>query len=69
MIWVVGNRRIGGQLLPTDAILCELLHARKAKLIERIDRKIPTKRMALKNNITSTMNKEIILVFRNTGGR
>lgn len=64
MIWVIGNRRIGGRLLPTDAILSELLTARNAKLIVRIDRDIPTKRMALKNNVTSTMRKERILVFR-----
>ena len=67
MIWVVGNRRIAGRQLPTDAILHELLVARNSVPVVEICRDIPTKRMALKNSVTSTMIKEKILVFRHTG--
>jgi hypothetical protein len=67
MIWVVGNRRVAGRQLPTDAILHELLVARNSIPVVEICRNIPTKRMALKNSVTSTMIKEKILVFRHTG--
>jgi hypothetical protein len=69
MIWVVGNRRIAGQQLRTDKILSELLSARGARHVCTLARNIPTKRMALKNSVSATMNKELILVFRNAGGR
>jgi hypothetical protein len=69
MVWIVGNRRIAGRPLRTDKILDELLTARGAKHVCTIARTIPSKRMALKNNISVTMNKELILVFRNAGGK
>ena len=34
MLWTVGNRRVGGQQVPTDAILEELLAAKKVHLIQ-----------------------------------
>jgi hypothetical protein len=68
MIWVIGNRRIAGQQLRTDKILSELLRARGARHVCSVARKIPSKRMALKNNVSATMNKELILVFRNAVG-
>ena len=64
MIWTVGNRRVGGEAIPTDAILVELLAAKGARLVTRIERKIPSKRIATRNAITSTMRGETILVFR-----
>ena len=64
MIWTVGNRRVGGAPVPTDAILEELLAARGGRLVARIERTIPTKRMATRNAIASTMRRETILVFR-----
>jgi hypothetical protein len=69
MVWVVGNRRIGGRLVPTDSVLQELMIARGARLVAEISRDIPTKRMANKNNVSSTMSKEQILVFRHIGER
>jgi hypothetical protein len=69
MVWIVGNRRIAGRPLRTDKILDDLLTARGAKHVCTIPRTIPSKRMALKNNISATMNKELILVFRNAGGK
>jgi len=65
MIWVVGNRRVGGIEIPTSRILCEFLQAKGAVRILTINRSIPTKRMASKNSTSDTMSKEQILVFRN----
>jgi hypothetical protein len=64
MIWVIGNRRIGGQQLRADQILRELLEARRAMHVCTIRRRIPTKRMATKNSVTDTMSKEQIILFR-----
>ncbi len=64
MIWTVGNRRVGGRPVPTDEILEELLDAKGICLVTKIHRKIPSKRMATRNAISSTMRKESILVFR-----
>jgi hypothetical protein len=67
MIWVVGNRRVGGQRVPLDSIVGELLCARGAVEISTIRRSIPSgaKRMAVKNNLSHTMTKESILIYRN----
>lgn len=64
LIWTVGNRRVARRPVPLDSILTELLHHRRVLPIASIVRTIPTKRMALKNNITDTMGTESILVFR-----
>jgi hypothetical protein len=64
MVWVVGNRRVGGLEVPTSAILREFLEANGAIHICTTDRNIPTKRMAVKNSTSETMRKENILIFR-----
>ena len=64
MIWTIGNRRVGGEPVPSDRILEELLGSRDAHLVARIERKIPNKRMANRNSIAKTMSREAILVFR-----
>ena len=64
LIWTVGNRRVAQRPVPLDNILTELLGHRGVVPIASIARTIPTKRMALKNNITDTMGAESILVFR-----
>ena len=64
MIWTVGNRRVGGQQVPTDAILKELLAAKGVHSVTRVERRIPHKRMATRNGISKTMRREAILVFR-----
>ena len=66
MIWTIGNRCVGGEPVPTDAILEELLDAKGVRPVTRIERKIPSKRMATRNAIASTMRGEAILVFRKT---
>lgn len=64
LIWTVGNRRVAQRPVPLDSILAELLGHRGVVPIASIARTIPTKRMALRNNITDTMGAEAILVFR-----
>lgn len=64
MVWVVGNRTVGGKSIPMDRILLDFFQANGAKFVERIQRLIPRKRLATKNNISSTMNSEIILIMR-----
>lgn len=64
MIWTVGNRQVGGAPIPTDAILNELLAAEGVRPVTRVERRIPSKRMARRNSIAKTMNGEVALVFR-----
>jgi hypothetical protein len=64
MIWTIGNRRVGKRIVPMDDILAELLMARGAQRVIDFQRKIPSKRMAVKNNIADTMRMETILVFK-----
>lgn len=64
MIWVTGNRRVGGHSVPLDKILVELLEAKNALFIHQIRRRIPNKRMATRNNVTTTMREESIQILR-----
>ncbi|MGV8005178.1 DNA methyltransferase [Photorhabdus temperata subsp. temperata] len=64
MIWTLGNRRISNIEIPLDSIMKELLEYKGCSFIHQIEREIPSKRMAIKNNIASTMDKELILMMR-----
>lgn len=64
MIWILGNRLVGGKLVPLDSILTEFLAAEGARPVLKLEREIPTKRMAVRNNIAATMRAETILVMR-----
>lgn len=64
MVWVLGNRRVGGKMVPTDSILQELLTARGLEPIADIRRRISSKRMAHRNRTAKTMLSEVILVLR-----
>ncbi len=64
MVWIIGNRKVGGNRLPLDQILPELLARHDVAMVCRSSRRIPSKRMALKNNIADTMSRESILVMR-----
>ena len=64
MIWVIGNRRVGGRIVPLDRILGDLLVSRGAKHLLSISRTIPSKRMAVRNSIAETMRAETIVVLR-----
>lgn len=64
MVWTLGNRKVGGKRVPLDRILAELLSAHDAKLLCKLARRISSKRMAPKNNVTDTISRETILVMR-----
>ena len=64
LIWIVGNRHVGGIEIPTNDILTELLKRRQVRLVTQATRRIVFRRMAARNLISSTIRKEHILVFR-----
>lgn len=64
MFWVLGNRNVGERPVPLDQILLELLESRSCTLVTQIRRQIPSKRMAARNSVSSTMANETILVIR-----
>jgi hypothetical protein len=64
MVWVLGNRKVARQRVPLDRILVDLFEKRGVTVFCQLSRKIPSKRMALKNSITDTMSDETILLMR-----
>ncbi|QLH61945.1 restriction endonuclease subunit M [Serratia symbiotica] len=64
MIWTLGNRRISNIEVPLDRIMRELLEFRGCHFVHKLERDIPSKRMATRNQIASTMGKESILIMR-----
>ncbi|EKO3932242.1 site-specific DNA-methyltransferase [Vibrio fluvialis] len=64
MIWTLGNRRISDIEVPLNEIMKEILEYKGCSFIHQIERDIPSKRMARKNNVVNTMDKEIILMMR-----
>ncbi len=64
MIWTLGNRRISDIEVPLDKIMRELLEFRGCYFVHKLERDIPSKRMATRNKIASTMGKESILIMR-----
>jgi hypothetical protein len=69
MIWTVGNRRVAKTVVPMDDILTDLLLGKNASFVHKIERTIPTKRMANKNQIAQTMTQESVLIFRTASKR
>ena len=67
LIWIVGNRHVGGIEIPTDKILTELLTYYHVTLVTRAQRKIVFRRMAARNRIASMMRQEHVLIFRKVG--
>jgi hypothetical protein len=67
MIWIVGNRHVGNLEIPMDQILTELLALREATLITSVPRRILFRRMAARNQITTMIRQEYIMVFRRQG--
>ena len=65
MVWTVGNRRVYGEVVPMDKILRELLVSRGCSFVRDLERVIPSKRMATKNAISSTMRSEVVVVVQN----
>lgn len=64
MIWTLGNRRISNIEVPLDKIMRELLESKGCQFVHKLEREIPSKRMASRNQISSTMGKESILIMR-----
>lgn len=64
MVWTLGNRRISNIEVPLDKIMRELLESMGCKYVYELEREIPSKRMASRNQIASTMGKESILIMR-----
>jgi hypothetical protein len=64
LIWVVGNRTVGGYKVPMDEIFCQLFRPHHVRLISSFNRTIPRKQLAAKNNISMTMGSEKILIMR-----
>jgi len=64
MFWTLGNRRIGGEVMPMDQILIDMLKHRGAQHVVSISRQIPSKRMAVRNNIADTMRSEVVIIMR-----
>lgn len=69
MVWTIGNRRVGGVEVPLADILAELLCTSGATLVARCTRRIPRKRMAVRNAISPTMRTEHLMVFRRVSGQ
>jgi hypothetical protein len=67
LIWIVGNRHVGGEQIPTDKVVEELLELQSVNLIKRFSRQILYRRMASRNQRASMMRQEHILVFRKQG--
>lgn len=63
-IWTVGNRRVANIEIPLDQIMRELLEKKACQFVYRIEREIPSKRMASKNNLVNTITRETILIMR-----
>ncbi|MEF1256655.1 site-specific DNA-methyltransferase [Vibrio sp. M260112] len=64
MIWTLGNRRISNIEVPLDKIMRELLESLECKFVYQLERDIPSKRMASRNKVASTMGKETVLIMR-----
>lgn len=69
--YVVGNRKVKGEVLPTDEITKDFFEIQGFSHIETIIRNIPNKRMPSKNSPTNvtgkkdeTMNNEYIVIMR-----
>ncbi|WP_158100867.1 DNA methyltransferase [Variovorax sp. JS1663] len=62
--WTIGSRHIEGIRVPMEEILEEMLDKRGMDTVGRIHRSIHAKKMAARNNLSSTMNTEIIVLAK-----
>lgn len=62
--WTIGSRHIEGIRVPMEEILEEMLDKQGMDTIGRIHRSIHAKKMAARNNLSSTMNTEIIVLAK-----
>ena len=64
MVWVVGGRRVANRAIPMHSILAELIESRGGVPVTLLERRIPSKRMAVRNDISETMVCERVLIMR-----
>lgn len=62
--WTIGSRHIEGIRVPMEEILEEMLDKRGIATVGRVHRSIHAKKMAARNNLSSTMNTEIIVLAK-----
>ena len=63
-LWTLGHRRIRNVECPLTEIISELFAHHGVTYVHQIERTIPSKRMAHRNSIASTMGSETILILR-----
>ena len=70
-VYVVGNRKVAGEILPTDIVIKDFFEHFGMNYVETFKRSIPNKRMPSKNSPTNkkgaldhTMTKEYIVVMQ-----
>ena len=64
MAWTIGNRNVNKQVVRNDLILNELFLFKGIELFTGLERDILSKRMPGRNNFSSLMNKEKILIYK-----
>ncbi|MBB4034138.1 hypothetical protein GGR21_000023 [Dysgonomonas hofstadii] len=66
LVWTIGNRNVNRQIVQNDLILTELFKSKGIGLFTDLEREILSKRMPGRNNFSTMMNKEKILIFKKT---
>ncbi len=64
LVVTLGNRRVANKNIPLDAIVTQLFEQYGVRRVLSIGRKIPSKRMATRNNLASTISREQVVIFR-----
>lgn len=67
LIFTLGNRRVANRKIPLDSIVTELFRTYGVQPVLSITRRIPSKRMATRNSVASTIRHEQIAIFRKSG--
>jgi hypothetical protein len=64
LVWTLGHRTIRNVDCPLTEIVAELFKRHSIEEVARIHRKIQSKRIASKNNVSKTIDEEFILILR-----
>ncbi len=64
LIVTLGNRRVANREVPLDSIVTELFQQYSVRPVLSISRNIPSKRMATRNSVATTIRKEQVAIFR-----
>jgi len=63
-VWTIGNRTVGGIVIPNNQILQEFIEFKGGKFVTQVKREILNRRMPKKNSNSELMSFEDILIFR-----